>query len=1135
MKLLRHLAALAAFITTLLMGVVLLPAPRAFSQASITYATLNGTIQDESGRAVVKANVALREVERNVSYAATTNEAGYYIVPNVPPGRYELTVQSPGLSKYTQTGLILTVGQTATINITLRVATVKETVVVTSQAPPVEPTRTEISQVIDTRQIQELPTATRQFVDFALLTPGVATGRTSLQSTFTEPDVTRISFGGMRDLSNAVTVDGADYIDEGTGSQRATPSQEAVSEFRVVNNSFGAEYGRALGGIVNVVTKSGTNDMHGSIYGYINNQAADSKSLLTKAPYDQYRRNQFGGTLGGPLIKDKTFFFTNYEGQRLAQSPTYPATLTNDLDIYNAAKAALGLPAENLNVLKTLDNDNGFVRLDHQFNTNNRLTIHYGIVDARDLNVLVGDTLDGGGIGAPSDGHNTFLRDQSLVGSVNSLLRPSLVNTFLVQYARRTYNFPAVTGQPNLDVPNTLSFGHNFGTFDALNESRQQVSDTLAWIKGSHYWKFGVDTNFIQNFVIWPGFTPMRIIVPNINCLVDFARYVNQTAVVPENPADGPCPTAAPPFFSGSDVGPNPNDALLNGVPIVFWGAPVGSGPITQGSLPPVVPTTWANAYVNPQDYDVRINHDYFGAFFQDQWRITPKFTLNYGLRWDVETGLSQIINPDHRGFQPRIGFAYAPTQHTVIRSGYGIFDDHYNMTFFFVTYPQREVVIPNAPQPWVRQGNSTATWVLDQLSFDAPNPGNGFLPLPYPDGSTVPTPAQAAATLITTGQTPPNFSTGPGPGQDPNFPAGTFVTNSGGGFDRNTRIAYSEQASLQIDQQIGKGLVVSAGYLFLRAHKQVRPENLNVCPPGGAANSATFCPPASAIPGPPITPTGPFTADNKTPNGKDAFSGVLYNNAGLMYYLDGSGNAAYNGGTISVTDRLGQYFRFNANYTLSHTTDDGTFLTFVSTPQDFYQRSLERADSVQDVRHRFVANFTADTPNHGVLRNFEFSGIVTLQSPRPFTMFVGNDVNGDTNPVTDRVGWSPRNAYRGDQLYTVDIRLARMFHINERIGLDLALDAFNVFNRQNINEVTSVYGGGTPDFCGGSTPFNGPVPKHYNDATSLAIQHGQVACLPESVGAVDANIAPGPNPLFGTPRTMFNPRQLQFSAKFTF
>jgi hypothetical protein len=1079
----------------------------ALGQASVSFAQLNGTVVDSSGLTIAKAEITLRELATKQSYSATTNDAGFYVVPNLLPGKYELSVDSSGFGKFTQSGVALTVGQTATIDVSLKVAGVGETVSVTAEAPLVEPTRTEISQVIETPEIEALPTATRQFIDFALLTPGVATGRTSLQSTFTEPDVTRISFGGMRDLSNAVTVDGADYIDEGTGSQRATPSQEAVSEFRVVNNSFGAEYGRALGGIVNVVTRSGNNVLHGSLYGYLNNEAADSKSLLTQPQFNQYRKGQFGTIIGGPIRKDKTFFFINYEGQRLGESPTYPATLIGDLSTINAAKSALGLPGENLNVLKTLNNDNGFVRMDHEFNSNNRLAMHYGIVDSRDLNVLVGDTLDGGGIGAPSDGHNAFLRDQSLAGTLSTVLKSNLVNTFLMQYARRTYNFPPVTGQPNLDIPNTLSFGNNFGAFDALNESRVQVSDSVAWVKGNHYLQFGGDTNYIRNFVNWQGFSPMRIVLPNVNCLVDFANYVNPAAGVPSAPADGPCPTAvitpATNFgFPTSRFGPNPNDPL-NGVPIVFWGAPVGSGPIIPGSLPPVIPPSggaWPNANVDSQDFNVRLNHGYVGFYAQDQWRITPRLAFNYGLRWDFETGLSQIINPDYLGFQPRIGLAYSLTKRTVIRAGYGIFDDRYNMSFLFVTDSQREVVIPNAVDPGVRQGNQTASWVLNQLD------ANGFFEgLKYPDGSPAPSPWAAAKQLVLTGQNQKNFNTGP---------PGSFVTNGGGGIDPNSRIAYSEQASLQVDQQLGKGLVVSAAYLFLRAHKQLRPENLNVCPPGGLASDATDCPPASAV--------NPAFVNNKLPDGRDAFSGPLYNNAGLLYYVDATGNAAYNGGTLSVTDKLGAYLRFSANYTLSHTTDDGTFLTFVSTPQDQYNRNLERADSVQDVRHRFVGNFTADTPNHGFLRNFELSSIVTLQSPRPFTIFVGNDINGDTNPVTDRVGWSPRNSYRGDDLYATDLRLARFIHLNERMALNLAMDAFNVFNRQNVNEVTSVYGGGTIDFCGAP-------PQHYKDAASLAIENGTTTCPVGNGGAL------APNPLFGTPRTMFNPRQLQVSAKFTF
>jgi len=350
--------------------------PPLFGQATISFAQLNGTVLDASGRTVAGATISLRDLGTNRVYNASSNGSGYYVVPNLLPGQYELTVQNAGFAKYVQTGIALTVGQTATVDVNLKVAGTTEVVNVNTEAPPVEPTKTEISQVIDTVQIQELPTNGRQFVDFALLTPGVATGRTSLQSTFTEPDVTRISFGGMRDLSNEVTVDGADYIDEGTGSQRSTPSQESVNEFRVVNNSFGSEYGRALGGIVNVVTKSGTNEYHGSVYGYLNNKALDSRSLLQTAAYDQYRRGQFGATLGGPIVKDRTFFFANYEGQRLGESPTYPFTLIgnsalglpDNLTTINAAKAALGLPSEDLNLLKTLNNDKGFLRLDHQFN-----------------------------------------------------------------------------------------------------------------------------------------------------------------------------------------------------------------------------------------------------------------------------------------------------------------------------------------------------------------------------------------------------------------------------------------------------------------------------------------------------------------------------------------------------------------------------------------------------------------------------------------------------------------------------------------------------------------------------------------------------------------------------------------------
>jgi outer membrane receptor protein involved in Fe transport len=1116
----RH-SGLSAVLGVIILGGLARPT---FSQVGASNAQLNGAVRDESGGSVAKAVITLRETDTNRTYSAVSNDNGLYVIANLPPGRYELTTEASGFAKSTQTGIVLTVGQVATIDITVKVASSAEKVVVTTETPPVEPTRTEVSQVISTNQIESLPISGRLFTDFALLTPGVTTGRTSLQSTITEAEVTRISFGGMRDLSNMVTVDGADTINTATGSQRSTPSQEAVSEFRVVNNGFGAEQGRAMGGIVNIITKSGTNDLHGSVYDYLQNDAVDARPLLKPSNIanpaaNTLRQNQFGGTFGGPIKKDKTFFFMNYEGQRRAEAPVQSPELTNNLALINAAKAILGIAPENVNALKTQDTDRGLIKIDHQINKDNHLTLRYNIEDGRSLNVLMGDTLDGGGIGSQSSAHNNLLRDQSLVGIVSSQLTPSIVNTALGQYARRHSNFPGATGQPNLDLPNSLLMGHNFGVFDATYESRGQFADSVYWVKGAHLAKFGVDYNYVNDHIIWPGFSPMRIVLPGINCLVDFANYVGSKKGIPasqyltSNFAEGPCPLALgpqnatlPPF--PATPGPNPAD-FSNGTPVVFWPAPLGSADnsVVDGTIPPSVNTNWQNAYPASavSSYISAINHGYYGFFAQDQWRVTPKLTLNYGLRWDFEKGLEQEINTRYNGVQPRVGLAYSPDKHTVIRAGFGLFDDRYNLSFFFVTHPQRAVTFcDNAacsqtyPFPGIRKGGLNASYSLNQLPFIPGSPG-------LPNGPFGIEPADAAANLIRFGTYQPvqmitNLFLG----------ANSTVSPVGDGtVERNSKIPYSEQGSFEIDREVGHGLVFNVGYLFVSAHHQVRAENLNVCPPGGSngANSGGIgCAPAGAPP--------PGFA-----SGKDNFSGVLLP-VGLIYYTDNSGNSVYHGATVSVTERAGQYFRINANYTFSKTLDDGTFTTFVSTPQDLYKRSLERANSNQDVRNRFIANFTASGPKETFLRNTELSSIITLQGARPFTEFVGFDANNDTNPVTDRVGLAARNTYWGDKLQTFDLRLSQAMKFREKQRIDVAVDVFNAFNRPNVNEVTSVYG--TYNFC------NGEVPVRYKDAVSRAIQS-------VTVGSCPAAGPPVPNPSFGAPRTMFNPRQFQLSLKYSF
>jgi hypothetical protein len=1194
---------------------ILICANSLFAQVSGSGAQLNGTVRDASGGAVPKASITLRDTDTNRTYSAITTETGSYALPGLVPGRYELVVTAAGFGKITNTGIVLTVGQVATIDVELKVAAVGENIEVTTEVPVIEPTKTEISQVIATEQIASLPISGRLFTDFALLTPGVATSRTSLGTTFTDFETTQISFGGMRSFSNEITVDGADFVSMITGVQRSTPPQESAQEFRVVNNSFGAEYGRAAGGIVNIVTKSGTNTLHGSVYGYLQNSALDARSLLQPAPLPhELRQGQYGGTLGGPIQKDKTFFFLNYEGKRRAESPVYPPDAIASLPVIDEAKALMGLAPEGCTTglssctgsnsgylngfLKTANDDWGFARLDHQFGSKHQLAIRYNVEDTRALGELVGSTLDGGGIGLPSGGRNLFIRDQSLFGTLNSVLKSNLVNTALVQWARRHYDFPGATGQPDFSLLNDLELGHNFGTQDRDSESRIQFSDSLSWVKGKHTWNFGFDGNYIWNKFFFPGFTPVRLLVPaGIPCLASFAEYYNTNFSATPQPL---------PADVGAAAGKCP---VPNGVAVVYAGVPLPTDPNFTAGLPlvtaasnPLDTSTWANAFPPSlaANYTKTLNHGYWGGFVQDRWRITPKLTLNYGVRWDFESGVSRIVNRDYSGWQPRVGLAYSPDSKTVIRAGFGMFDDRYNLTFFFV--PNSQKVVPgylcgNKPSSAIAAACNAAGVVPQQLTFIESSPGQagqGYQLFAFPASQGA---AARAASVIATGGYDA-FTNAPfQPNAGLISMAGTCSTTGvcgvgAGGVEHNSKIPFSEQASLEIDRQFGGGFALSLSYLFVGAHRLIRGNNINIpCPVGTTKSGTPTDPNVLPIPGgggPPEWVPGMLNADGTisscsgTPTtgtgvlaglgpffGGAAGSGLQSLSAGLLDYNNAVVNAVYHGFTISGIEKVGKHFNMTANYTYSHTLDNGTFTTFINLPVNQFDYAAERANSNQDLRHHFVTNFTADTPTTGWYRNFELSSIVTAQSGRPFTIFYGQgSLNDLVAGAVDRVGGPgvagacktvdtcstmiPRNTYFGDGLYTWDLRVSHSFQIREHGTLVLAIDVFNAFNRPNVDEVTSVYG--SPIFCGA-------IPTHYKDASSLAIQKATpvcpqgdfplgpsglapsfastpltppaTSCLP--TGATCLFIPVSPNATFGQPRTTFNPRQLQFGAKWSF
>jgi Carboxypeptidase regulatory-like domain/TonB dependent receptor len=1212
-------------------------------------ASLSGTVTDPSGGAISGATVTIRNPATDVSYTGTTNASGYYAIANIAPGTYELKTNFSGFANYTQTGLALTVGQVANVNIALQLQSQGEKVVVTTEEQIIEPTKTEISSVVGETQIQELPTSGRLFTDFALLTPGVATSRTSLGTTFTEYEATQISFGGMRSFSNEVTVDGADFVNTASGIQRSTPPQESVQEFRVVNNSFGAEYGRAIGGIVNIVTKGGTNDFHGSAYEYFQNNALDSANLLQKAEPglqstdlpDTLQQNQFGGTIGGPIQKDKTFFFANYEGKRRAESPLFPPDLVNNLDIIDEAKALIGLAPEGCTLagglgaceasgisnqgflqhfLKVANNDYGFLRVDHQFNPSNRLSVLYNVEDARDAGELVGQTLDGGGIGVPSGGRDLFIRDQSLVATYDKTISPTLVNTFLAQYARRHYNFPGMTGQPDFSILNDLELGHNFGTNDRLYESRVEAGDSLSWVKGSHIAKFGFDGNYLWSLENFPGFMPTRALVPGISCLSNFAEFYNgftgedapTSAALDQSAGECAVPQDDGIVFTYAGVELPSSRSFTAGPPLV------GPG----GALGPLNTTTWANAFP-PQLFNTfskEIDHAYWGFFAQDQWRINSKLTMNFGLRWDYESGLSEFVKPDYGNWQPRVGIAWSPNSKTVLRAGFGMFDDRYNLTFFFV--PNTQKVVPGLgcnPQlpPCLAGGAVGITGenitVLPQAlpMTNANQAEQGYQIFGFPAGAGA---AAFDATAISQG----GFTTAPQTAEislagtcDTTFACGVGA----GGMDHKiSKTPYAEQASIEIDRQIGHGLAINLDYLFVGAHRLVRGNNINVpCPvgttdPSQNAGVTTGNGVDSAIIDPgywPLGPTGLFpdaVPGLVTPNagfskcasgtptlgtgalaglgpwfqGAGPASGLQSMSYGLLDYNNGVANAVYHGGTFTVIERV-KNFNLTANYTYSHTIDNGNFTTFINLPVNQFDYAAERANSNQDARHRLVTNFTATGPESmWWTRHFILSSIITLQSGRPFTIFYGNNTFNDVaGGATDRVGGAPlvgscnttatcdtvipRNTYIGDPLYSWDLHLSRYFQLTERMKLELSVDAFNLLNRSNVDEVTSVYG--SPVFCGNV------IPRHYRDAVSRAIQAGSasVSCpagLPgetpvlafpggpvvgqnavtpiEVINGVPASatslfIPDNPNATFGLPRTMLNPRQFQLAAKFSF
>src|SRR2546426_4705531 len=399
---------LAALVAVLLMASVL--------SAQVVTVTIQGRVYDTTGAAISQANVSVTNPATGFSRSATASATGDYQISALPVGDYTVTAEKSGFQKQAKR-VHFDIGASGNVDFNLAVGQIAQQVEVQDVGEVAEPTRTMVSEVIDQQKIENLPVNGREFIDFALLAPGITIGNTTSGSTdvIVEP-VTKLSFAGQNIHYNFIAVDGADAISTASGIQRGTPPQESVQEFRVINTDYSTEFGRAVGGIVNIITRSGTNDWHGALYEYFRNDVLDAINVLQASGAHVLRQNQFGGAIGGPITKDKTFLYANYEVQRRGESPFYnSAVLANIAAINNVKMNTFGLlPEPNLSsVLRTNNTDNGFIRLDHNFNEKHILYTRYFINDGR----LTNQSPLNDGFDLPSAFKNNFYRDQSLAGS----------------------------------------------------------------------------------------------------------------------------------------------------------------------------------------------------------------------------------------------------------------------------------------------------------------------------------------------------------------------------------------------------------------------------------------------------------------------------------------------------------------------------------------------------------------------------------------------------------------------------------------------------------------------------------------------------------------------------------------------
>jgi hypothetical protein len=1117
--------------------------------------TINGTVSDASAAVIPGASVAVTNTDTGVSHDYTTNEAGLYSAPFLLPGHYKVSATASSFGKVEANNLTLLVGQVLTINLTLKVSTESTTVEVAAESEILDLQKTEVSQQFDQHLLQNMPVAARNWSGFVLLTPNeVQDGGSGM-----------VSFHGIGGLYNQNYVDGANnnqmLFSEARGRASGAPyvySLDSIKEFQAQASNYSAEFGQAAGGQVNAITKSGTNEMHGDLF-----YSLRYPSLNALDPYNKYQalhnngnsflltqpihqQQSFGGSVGGPLIKNKLFYFFTYDGFHRVGRVLYTTTTTFSLNPSGSFSAAVNpnlitptqcptvanytAPSSNPTqyisaaqctagitfLMNTANVGPGsappprfakqnlfFPRLDYHINDKHDAFVNFNMANFDSTyGYSPANTFSNS---SPSTNAPTSYHERFLVGGWTWLISPTAVNYLHGQWGR-----DLETAGANAPGPSINMGAFTYGMPNALprvaepDEKRIQISDVFSKGVGKHSFKFGGDLNNVHEIMI--------------NLFQGGGIYAYGESTNTANFQDWILDA-----FQGQAGDTDPYagyhyNSFVQTVDVV------NTKPGTQGN---------DNFYMNMVD-----------GFFEDTWKVGPKLTLNLGARWDVQltpppglvnnnfppisTQYTQTIKNVMNRVQPRLGFSWNPMVGTVVRGGYGIFSGLNQGSTYYAMRVENGVVQINYNY------NGCLASVGAGSGSKCPTVPSTASSLQYPNVPFQPTGPSISGSLHPSGGAATTIN---GPSK--------LGPQSFHGLDPNFVPPYSHEASLSVEQALPGKLSLTVGYVGTRGMRLpvfVDANLIGQTPHGVRSYNV-------------ITSTGSLVKQLTVP----VYLPSDRRNTSLATFNTGLSvaNTWYNSMAVTVRRPFANGLEFLANYTWAHATDtgqvggsNGTFYGG-DVPLDPNNIRGENGPSDLDIRNRFTFSFFYKPnfmPGNWVMKNvvdgFAFSGSDIASGGQPIFLGVSGTIysgstsatsyaadsgiyggaisSGSGAPTTGRPPYIGRNSIYMPGFNSADIRITRDIPIHDRMSFQIVGEAFNLANHIIRTGVVSTYStyttaSGTTGLC----PANAAAP------TGSVVQ----GCFQPFTGT-------GLN-AFGvtnsTNNALYGARQLQLDAKFTF